>query len=121
MNEIDQSQAEPETTSALQDAADVPAAAFSAVEEVVAVSAPESAIVAPTFGESAAQVIEQPYVAPSDMGEETPEEIADEDMISEGAHENASDNSSASAEASEEAKEEDPYRCLLYTSDAADE
>jgi transcriptional antiterminator NusG len=104
LSEIEQSELEPETTSAPLDAADIPAAAFSAVEEVVAVAAPESQVVSPTFGESAEQVIEEPYVAPSDMGEETPEQIADEAMVSEGAHENAS------AETSEQAKDEDPYR-----------
>ena len=111
MSEIEQSELEPETTSAPLDAADIPAAAFSAVEEVVAVTASDSAVVAPTFGDAPEQaVVEQPYVAPSDMGEETPEEIADEDMISEGAHENTPKEELSSADASEEAKEEDPYR-----------
>ena len=68
MSEIEQSELETETTSAPLDAADIPAAAFSAVEEVVAVTASESAVVAPTFGESAEQpVIEEPYSPPVDM------------------------------------------------------
>ena len=106
MSEIEQSELETETTSAPLDAADIPAAAFSAVEEVVAVVADESAVVAPTFGESAEQpVIEEPYSPPVDMevtesaetfSAETPSELASE---------------VAAAEAgAEEAKDEDPYR-----------
>ena len=95
MSEIEQSELEPETTSAPLDAADIPAAAFSAVEEVVAVAAPESQVVSPTFGESAEQVIEEPYVAPSDMGEEVSSETSDIPAAEAGA---------------EEAKDEDPYR-----------
>ena len=53
MSEIEQTELEPETTQAPVDAADIPAAAFSAVEEVIAVAAPESQVVSPTFGESA--------------------------------------------------------------------
>jgi len=68
LSEIEQSELETETTSAPLDAADIPAAAFSAVEDVVAVVAPESAVVAPTFGESAEQpVMEEPYSPPVDM------------------------------------------------------
>ena len=97
MSEIEQSELEPETTSAPLDAADIPAAAFSAVEEVVAVTASESAVVAPTFGESAEQpVIEEPYSPPVDM---TVEEST----------ETSAAGSSPDA-SSEEAKEEDPYR-----------
>ena len=94
MSEIERSELEPETTSAPLDAADIPAAAFSAVEEVVAVAAPESQVVSPTFGESAEQVIEEPYVAPSDMGEEVSSETSEV----------------PAAEGAEEAKDEDPYR-----------
>lgn len=110
MSEIEQSELEPGTTSAPLDAADIPAAAFSAVEEVVAVAAPDTQVVSPTFGENTEQVIEEPYVAPSDMGEETPEQIADEDMVSEGAHESPLANDTDSVEISEETKDEDPYR-----------
>jgi transcriptional antiterminator NusG len=106
LSEIEQSELETETTSAPLDAADIPAAAFSAVEDVVAVTASESAVVAPTFGESAEQpVIEEPYSPPVDMevtesaetfSAETPAELASE---------------VAAAEAgAEEAKDEDPYR-----------
>ena len=105
MSEIEQSELETETTSAPLDAADIPAAAFSAVEEVVAVTASESAVVAPTFGESAEQpVIEEPYSPPVDMevtesaetfSAETPSELAPDAAATEGA---------------EEAKDEDPYR-----------
>ena len=105
MSEIEQSELETETTSAPLDAADIPAAAFSAVEEVVAVTASESAVVAPTFGESAEQpVIEEPYSPPVDMevtesaeafSAETPSELAPDAAATEGA---------------EEAQDEDPYR-----------
>ena len=105
MSEIEQSELETETTSAPLDAADIPAAAFSAVEDVVAVVADESAVVAPTFGESAEQpVMEEPYSPPVDM--EVTESV--ESFSSETAAEVTSD--AASAEGSEEAKDEDPYR-----------
>ena len=96
MSEIEQSELEPDTTSAQLDAADIPAASFSAVEEVIAVAAPESQVVSPTFGESSEQVVEQPYVAPSDMGVEI---SADE-----------SSSEIPAANSAEEAKDEDPYR-----------
>jgi len=105
LSEIEQSELETETTSAPLDAADIPAAAFSAVEEVVAVTASESAVVAPTFGESAEQpVIEEPYSPPVDMevtesvesfSAETPSELASDATASEG---------------TEEPQDEDPYR-----------
>ena len=105
MSEIEQSELETETTSAPLDAADIPAAAFSAVEEVVAVTASESAVVAPTFGESAEQpVIEEPYSPPVDM--EVSESV--ETFSAETVAEVASD--AAAAEGTEEAKDEDPYR-----------
>ena len=105
MSEIEQSELEPETTSAPLDAADIPAAAFSAVEEVVAVTASESAVVAPTFGESAEQpVIEEPYSPPVDM--EVTEST--ETFSAETPSELASD--AAATEGTEEAKDEDPYR-----------
>lgn len=99
MSEIEQSELEPETTSAPLDAADIPAAAFSAVEEVVAVTAPESAVVAPTFGESTEpQVIEEPYSPPVDMSVEESTETATTE--------------SASDAPAEVAKDEDPYRAF---------
>lgn len=105
MSEIDQTQVETELSSAPNDAADIPAAAFSAVEEVVAVSAPESQVVSPTFGDA-------PEAAAADTVE-TPEEIAEEEMVSEGGHiDPAATNGEvlASDATSEEAAEEDPYR-----------
>jgi transcriptional antiterminator NusG len=97
LSEIEQSELEPELTSAPLDAADIPAPAFSAVEEVVAVTASESAVVAPTFGESAEQqTIEEPYSPPVDMTVEESTETA--------AAETSPDASS------EETKDEDPYR-----------
>lgn len=105
MSEIEQSELETETTSAPLDPADIPAASFSAVEDVVAVVAPESAVVAPTFGESAEQpVMEEPYSPPVDM--EVSESV--ETFSSETAAEAASD--AAAADGAEEAKDEDPYR-----------
>lgn len=97
MSEIEQSELEPETTSAPLDAADIPAAAFSAVEEVVAVAAPETPVVSPAFGDAPEQaVVEEAYVPPVEMVEE----------------EAASESSApvAAAGVAEEAKEEDPYR-----------
>ena len=105
MSEIEQSELETETTSAPLDAADIPAAAFSAVEDVVAVVAPESAVVAPTFGESAEQpVMEEPYSPPVDM------EVSEtaETFSAEAAAEVTSE--APAAEGTEEAKDEDPYR-----------
>jgi transcriptional antiterminator NusG len=105
LSEIERSELETETTSAPLDAADIPAAAFSAVEEVVAVAAPESAVVAPTFGESAEQpVMEEPYSPPVDM--EVSESV--ETFSAEPAAETAAE--APAAEVSEEAKDEDPYR-----------
>lgn len=121
MSEIDQTQLEQEQTSAPNDAADVPAAAFSAVEEVVAVSAPESQVVSPTFGDAPATTAVAQAI-------ETPEEIPDEEMISEGGHidpaavngdalandlaveEVTSEEAAPVVDSAEEAKEEDPYR-----------
>ena len=105
MSEIEQSELETETTSAPLDAADIPAAAFSAVEDVVAVVAAESAVVAPTFGESAEQpVMEEPYSPPVDM------EVSEsaETFSAEAAAEVTSE--APAAEGAEEAKDEDPYR-----------
>jgi transcriptional antiterminator NusG len=105
LSEIEQSELEPETTSAPLDAADIPAAAFSAVEDVVAVVAPESAIVAPTFGESAEQpVMEEPYSPPVDM--EVSESV--ETFSAEAAVETATE--APAAEGTEEPQDEDPYR-----------
>jgi transcriptional antiterminator NusG len=105
LSEIEQSELEPETTSAPLDAADIPAAAFSAVEEVVAVTASESAVVAPTFGESAEQpVIEEPYSPPVDMEVTESFETATTETAAEVSSE------AAAAEGTEEAKDEDPYR-----------
>jgi transcriptional antiterminator NusG len=105
LSEIEQSELETETTSAPLDAADIPAAAFSAVEDVVAVVAAESAVVAPTFGESAEQpVMEEPYSPPVDM--EVTESV--ETFSTEVPAEVTSE--APAAEGTEEAKDEDPYR-----------
>jgi transcription termination/antitermination protein NusG len=105
LSEIEQSELETETTSAPLDAADIPAAAFSAVEDVVAVVAAESAVVAPTFGESAEQpVMEEPYSPPVDM--EVSESV--ETFSTEAAAEVTSE--APAAEGTEEPQDEDPYR-----------
>ena len=105
MSEIEQSELETETTSAPLDAADIPAAAFSAVEDVVAVVAAESAVVAPTFGESAEQpVMEEPYSPPVDM--EVTESA--ETFSAEAAAEVTSE--APASEGTEEPQDEDPYR-----------
>ena len=104
MSEIEQSELETETTSAPLDAADIPAAAFSAVEDVVAVVAAESAVVAPTFGESAEQpVMEEPYSPPVDM-----EVTESAETFSTEAAEVTSE--APAAEGTEEPQDEDPYR-----------
>jgi transcriptional antiterminator NusG len=105
LSEIEQSELEPETTSAPLDAADIPAAAFSAVEDVVAVVAPESAIVAPTFGESAEQpVMEEPYSPPVDMEVSESVETFSAEAVADAATE------APAAEGTEETQDEDPYR-----------
>jgi transcriptional antiterminator NusG len=105
LSEIEQSELEPETTSAPLDAADIPAAAFSAVEDVVAVVAPESAIVAPTFGESAEQpVMEEPYSPPVDMEVSESVETFSAEAVADVATE------APAAEGTEEPQDEDPYR-----------
>jgi transcriptional antiterminator NusG len=105
LSEIEQSELETETTSAPLDAADIPAAAFSAVEDVVAVVAAESAVVAPTFGESAEQpVMEEPYSPPVDMEVSETAETFSAEAAAEAATE------APAAEGTEEAKDEDPYR-----------
>ena len=109
MSKIEQSELETETTSAPLDPADIPAAAFSAVEDVVAVVAAESTVVAPTFGESAEQpVMEEPYSPPVDM--EVTESF--ETATTETASEVSSDAPAAegAADGAEETKDEDPYR-----------
>lgn len=94
MSDIEQTELEPETA-ASQESADVPAAAFSAVEEVVAVAAPESAVVPPTFGDAPEQqVVEEAYVPPTELVEE----------------ESSTSSESTQAPSEEEVKDEDPYR-----------
>jgi transcription termination/antitermination protein NusG len=108
LSEIDQTQVETELSSAENDAADVPAAAFSAVEEVVAVSAPESQVVSPTFGETVepTPASEEEVKTPGVLSEET---TAAKAMVSEGGSNEASE-AAAEAVSAEEVQEEDPYR-----------
>jgi transcriptional antiterminator NusG len=106
LSEIEQTELETETTAA-------PAAAFSAVEEVTAVSTPEAPVETPSFGNT-------PYQAPEDATEtpdpelafveEVPEvsETVDSETV---ASEDATPAAEVSEAASEEAaKDEDPYR-----------
>ena len=124
MSEIEQTELEPETTQAPVDTADIPAAAFSAVEEVIAVAAPESQVVSPTFGETpeSTPASEAEDKTPGVLSEET---TAGKAMVSEGGSNEAAEaaNESVSEEAvseetvsgdavaeEAEAVEEDPYR-----------
>jgi transcription termination/antitermination protein NusG len=119
LSEIEQTELEPETTQAPVDTADVPAAAFSAVEEVVAVAAPESQVVSPTFGESAeaqapeAEVVSEAAVESAEMVSEGGSNEAVEaanDSVTEEASSDASPETGAEAAEAAEAVEEDPYR-----------
>jgi transcription termination/antitermination protein NusG len=101
LSEIEQTELETETTAA-------PAAAFSAVEEVTAVSTPEAPVETPSFGTT-------PYQAPEvtdevkDYSAEDEAEIEQMDSESVTFVEDATEESSKPAEA---AKEEDPYRAF---------
>jgi transcriptional antiterminator NusG len=99
LSEIEQTELEPETTQAPVDTADIPAAAFSAVEEVIAVAAPESQVVSPTFGETpeSTPAAEAEDKTPGVLSEET---IAGKAMVSEG-------GSNEAAEAANEAVSEE--------------
>ena len=123
MSEIEQTELEPETTQAPVDTADIPAAAFSAVEEVIAVAAPESQVVSPTFGESTeaqtpeAEVVAEAEVESTEMvsegGSNEATEAANEAASEEPASEEPASEETVSAEAvadGAEAVEEDPYR-----------
>ena len=112
MSEIEQTELESGTAPAPADTADIPAAAFSAVEEVIAVVAPETQVVSPTFGDapefpSAAEPEDE---AADVSSEEIPaeKELLAEDVNAEVAE--AINESVAEESAPEEAKEEDPYR-----------
>jgi transcriptional antiterminator NusG len=124
LSEIEQTELEPETTQAPVDTADIPAAAFSAVEEVIAVAAPETQVVSPTFGDApeSTPATESEDKTPGVLSEET---VAGKAMVSEGGSNEAAEaaNEAVSEEAdsqeavseeavSEEAEavEEDPYR-----------
>ncbi len=111
MSEIEQTELESGTASAQADTADIPAAAFSAVEEVIAVAAPETQVVSPTFGDAP----ESPAAAESEddatvASEET--SVGNEMLPDDGHTEVSEATNDAVAEDSvgEEAKEEDPYR-----------
>jgi transcriptional antiterminator NusG len=118
LSEIEQTELEPETTQAPVDTADIPAAAFSAVEEVIAVSAPESQVVSPTFGETPeapatdAEVVAEAAVESSEMvsegGSNEAAEAAHESATEEAVSEEAVSGEAVAEEA--EAVEEDPYR-----------
>jgi transcriptional antiterminator NusG len=115
LSEIEQTELETDSTQA-------PAAAFSAVEEVTAVSTPETPVETPSFGNT-------PYQAPeettqtldpeeafveevSELSETTVSEtLASEALASENEASEASDSEQPVSEAaSEEVKDEDPYR-----------
>lgn len=115
MSEIEQTELEPEITQASVDTADIPAAAFSAVEEVIAVAAPDTQVVSPTFGDSpaasplASEVVEAAEVTDEVVAEIVAEEAVEEaveaaesseDMVSEGGSNEAAEaaNESVSEE-----------------------
>lgn len=102
MSEIEQTELETENTSAPVETADVPAASFSAVEEVVAVAAPETAVVAPSFGET--EVATEPAYEPPSFDEEAAP-VAEETAVEAAATESDSQET-------EQAKDEDPYRAF---------
>ncbi|MFY9304730.1 MAG: transcription termination/antitermination protein NusG [Rhodoluna sp.] len=123
MSEIEQTELEPETTQAPADTADVPAPAFSAVEEVIAVAAPESQVVSPTFGESAdapaseAEEVAEAAVESTEMvsegGSNEAVEASNESVTEEASSPESSAEAAGSSEAAGEAAEaveEDPYR-----------
>jgi len=129
LSEIEQTELETETTSAPVEAADVPAAAFSAVEEVVSAPTPETPVASPSFGDapvsSFQEVTDEPATEAAESASEPEAESAAEELVaaaaeadeekilakqfvSEGGAENlSSDEEMASAE---QTKEEDPYR-----------
>jgi transcriptional antiterminator NusG len=105
LSEIEQSELEPDTAASTE-SADIPAAAFSAVEEVIAVAAPEAPVASPTFGDAPEQApIEQAYVPPVQEDEPATSDSASSEDLSFQTEESA-----APAADAEEAKEEDPYR-----------
>ena len=112
MSEIEQTELESGTAPAPADTADIPAAAFSAVEEVIAVAAPETQVVSPTFGDaSESPAAAEPEDEAADVSsEEVPaeKELLAEDVNAEVAE--AINESVAEDSVGEEAKEEDPYR-----------
>ena len=103
MSEIEQTELETENTSAPVETADVPAASFSAVEEVVAVAAPETAVVTPSFGET--ETVTEPAYEPPSF-DDVPTAAASEEVAVEVA---ATDSSETNGE---EVKDEDPYRAF---------
>jgi transcriptional antiterminator NusG len=110
LSEIEQTELEPEITQAPVDTADIPAAAFSAVEEVIAVAAPESQVVSPTFGDApeSTPASEAEDKTPGVLSEET---VAGKAMVSEGGSNEATEAANeAVSEDAAEAVEEDPYR-----------
>jgi transcriptional antiterminator NusG len=110
LSEIEQTELEPETTQAPVDTADIPAAAFSAVEEVIAVAAPETQVVSPTFGDApeSSPAAETEDKTPGVLSEET---VAGKAMVSEGGSNEATEAANeAVSEDAAEAVEEDPYR-----------
>ena len=108
MSEIEQTELETENISAPVETADVPAASFSAVEEVVAVAAPETAVVAPSFGET--ETVTEPAYEPPSFDDIDSEAVSSEVVASEeAAVETAATDS---AETTDEVKDEDPYRAF---------
>jgi len=117
LSEIEQAELEPDTNEAVAEAADIPAAAFSAVEEVTAVAAEGKAVA--TGFDSEAPAEESHSLPTEDSAEQLAADAADsKDMISEGGNlepvatapseEVAAE--AAATDAAEPEVEEDPYR-----------
>jgi len=128
LSEIEQTELEPSNSSPALDTADIPAAAFSAVEEVIAVAAPETQVVSPTFGDATvsspaaedsektpgvlspettagkAMISEGGYIEPAETNEDAPSKEASSDNAVEATQEDGTNMSD------DEAKEEDPYQ-----------
>jgi transcription termination/antitermination protein NusG len=118
LSDIEQTELELETDAAVAEAADIPAAAFSAVEEVTAVAAEGKAVATGFDSEPTAPSVQ---AVVEDSAEQIAADATDsKDMISEGGNlepqpESAVENSEASVpqDAPEDAAaelEEDPYR-----------
>jgi transcriptional antiterminator NusG len=103
VSEIESTQLEAEN-------ADVPAAAFSAVEEAVAVATPDSPVQTPDFGQTPRPEASEAVAEEPASEEPASEEPASEEPASEIAAEEPASEIAAEEPAAEAEVEEDPYR-----------